>query len=170
MDRQKGFSLVELLIVVAIILIIAAIAIPNLLRARISANQSAAAQGTRTITTAELQYMAAYPTVGYSASLPDLGPGAGACSPPTSAGACLIDGSLANSGATAKSGYLYSEVGSVGTGSGTTNQVYSAGAIPASLNRTGVHSYCAFEDSVVRVDTAGADHRATCDATITALQ
>src|SRR4051812_17849140 len=97
MRKQRGFSLIELLIVVAIILIIAAIAIPNLVKARIAANQAAAAQGLRTIVTSSVNYQLNFG--GYAPSLLALGgPTAAACGPgtvPTIAQACLIDSVMA---------------------------------------------------------------------------
>src|SRR5882762_3595344 len=109
---QKGFSLIELLIVVAIILIIAAIAIPNLLRAKMQANEAAAVATLRTINTAQVVYSSTYSIPTVFATLPELGTnGAQAnCGPNTTTigpnQACLIDFALENAGTVPKSGYL----------------------------------------------------------------
>jgi type II secretory pathway pseudopilin PulG len=91
-----------------IILIIAAIAIPNLLRSRIAANEASAVGSMRTINTAELSYSTTYPSVGFTATLINLGKNGGDCTAPTSTTACLIDDSLATTSATVlKSGYYF---------------------------------------------------------------
>jgi prepilin-type N-terminal cleavage/methylation domain-containing protein len=147
MKRTRGFSLIELLIVVAIILIIAAIAIPNLLRARISANESSAVSSVRQIANGEIEYAAAYPTVGYT-TLANLG-GASPCSPSV-ATACIIDNTLA--GGAPKSGYT---VNGLGFG-GVPNTTFVTGAAPVTYNVTGVRDFCVTTDGVVHVNPGAA--------------
>ncbi len=159
--KQTGFSLIELLIVVAIILIIAAIAIPNLLRARIAANESSAVSSIRTINTSQVSYQSAYPASGYASSLAMLGPtSATGCATPTAATACLIDSSLANatSTTTGKSGYYFALT------SANNNTSYTAGGAAVGWNQTGVRSFCSVEDSVIRASTPTAQDTPAPDA------
>ena len=148
MKRNGGFSLIELLIVVAIILIIAAVAIPNLLRAKIAANEASAASAIRTINTAEFAYNAAFPSNGYAAALTDLG-GVSPCVPIVTA-ACLIDNVLATAipGSVGKSGYVFAATGVVPNGAQYLSFV--SAAAPVTYNRTGVRNFCSTEDGVIR--------------------
>jgi type IV pilus assembly protein PilA len=104
-----GFSLVEILVVVMVILIIAAIAIPNLIHGKMRANEAAAVASVKTINTAQFMYHDAYPDVGFSASLANLGTHGSSCETPTSTNACLIMDEALTSGL--KSGYIFEIVG-----------------------------------------------------------
>ena len=163
MRENKGFSLIELMIVVAIILIVAAIAIPNLLRARIAANDSSGAASIHAINAAEIGYFGAYETSGFPAAIASLG-GTIPCIP-SMATACFLDNTVA-SGAV-KSGYTFAATGSASPGSSVNDQFYSTGT-PVN-NLTGSRAYCSTQDLVVRLQPAGNTTLVPSFATCSAL-
>jgi type II secretory pathway pseudopilin PulG len=148
--------LIELLIVVAIILIIAAIAIPNLLRSRIAANQASAVGSLRTLNTAEVTYATTYNT-GFSSTLGDLGPPSAGTPLPNATAAGLVDEVLsgmstsAGSNATqsSKSGYTftYSQAGTDVSGK---IDVYAITATPIAVGTTGTNFYYTDQSGVIR--------------------
>lgn len=146
MNRKKGFSLIELLIVVAVILVIAAIAIPSLLRARIAANEASAARSVREISTAETAYHATYPNIGFAPDLVSLG-GAQPCTP-SAASACILDENVSGG---VKSGYKIFASGFTSAGS-VINSDFVASSAPLGFNQTGVRNFCIVSDGVVRAN------------------
>jgi type IV pilus assembly protein PilA len=139
-NKQKGFSLIELLIVVAIILIIAAIAIPNLLRSKIAANQASAVASLRTLNTSAVLYDTNYQQ--YPSKLSDMATGSSV----TSTSADLIDAVLATG---TKSGYTFSWTG------GGTSGTYTIKANPVSTS-TGTIHYFTDQSLVIRSNATAA--------------
>jgi type IV pilus assembly protein PilA len=153
-NKQKGFSLIELLIVVAIILIIAAIAIPNLIRSKMAANEASAVASIRTINTGEVVYSSTYNINNlFSLLLQDLGDAAGTCATvaPTATNACLIDNNLATAfAAPGKSGYLFLYK-SPAPGAGT----YTVTADAVTQGSTGVRGFFSDQTLVIRAKNPG---------------
>lgn len=143
MEHAKGFTLMELMIVIALILIIAAVAIPSMREAQMHANEASAVASIRAINTVELTYQATYG--GYANSLAQLG-GADPCKKSAET-ACLLDQSLAGG---SKSGYRFIAIG--GNPSDGANTSYAVGAAPEVFDRTGKRLFCATDKNVIRTD------------------
>ena len=157
MKKQKGFSLIELLIVVAIILIISAIAIPSYLRSRMQANEASAVSSLRMINTAAVTYSSTYVDIGFPASLANLG-GANPCIP-SSTSACMLD-ELISLGT--KSGYSF-----VWAGDGATpSYAYTVDGTPLVVGGSGQRMFCSDQTGVIHYEPSGAG----CTAASTPIQ
>ncbi|MGB9103823.1 MAG: prepilin-type N-terminal cleavage/methylation domain-containing protein [Terriglobales bacterium] len=154
MRKAKGFSLIELLIVIAIILIIAAIAIPNLIRSKLAANEASAVASIRTITTAETTYSTTFPEVGYTCTLSELGPPAPGQPVSTTAGG-ILDTVLASG---TKRGYFFS----LSNCNSTPRATYSSVAVPLSVGATGTRSFCSDASGIIWQGNDGT--AATCQS------
>ena len=152
--NEEGFTLIELMIVLSIIIVLMALAIPQMLKMKKTANETSAVQTMRTIGQAESNYNSAFPTTGYGCPLTTLGgdPKSGA---PSAAASQFLDPSLAAAGQ--KSGYTFT----VTCGSKVTvnNQdmytSYELTGVPQTVGKTGDRGYCSDENNIIKFDPAG---------------
>jgi type IV pilus assembly protein PilA len=147
-QKQKGFSLIELLIVVAIILIIAAIAIPNLLKSRMAANESSAVGSLRTINTALVTYSSGCPNLGFAATLKEMNLGTACAS-----GTGIIDNVLGQNPAT-KSGYVITYTAGAAGANGVIS-TYTTVGVPLTVGTTGQRGFFTDQSGVIRYNQTG---------------
>jgi type IV pilus assembly protein PilA len=147
MRSHRGFFLIELLLVVAVILIIASIAVPNFLKSRLRANEASAFASLRMINTAAVTYSMTYPDMGFPAQLTTLG-GANPCTVASSTQACLIDDSLSQGN---KGGYNF-----VWTGDGAVPSVsFLVTGTPLVVGASGQRMFCSDQTGVIHYDPSG---------------
>jgi type IV pilus assembly protein PilA len=147
MKRPRGFSLIELLLVVAVILIILAIAIPNFLQSRLHANEASAVGSMRVIYTSAVTYSMTYPDVGYPPQILTLG-GAEPCSA-SATSACLLDDVLSQG---SKGGYTFTW-----TGDGATPSInFTLTGTPQVVGASGQRQFCTDQNGLMYYDVSGA--------------
>jgi len=144
---QRGFSLIELLIVVGIILVIAALALVSLMQAKIAANEAAAVNAMKTLNTGNVTYAADCPSIGYAASLADLGPGAGGCT-----GGANITDPILGVAAPTRSGYSFTYAP---TAVGGLNTSYSLNGDPLNQGVSGTRHFYSDQTGVIHYAEAG---------------
>jgi type IV pilus assembly protein PilA len=152
-SHEAGFTLMELLIVISIIIILTLIAIPNMLNLKANANETSALQSLRAIQEAEQVYNSNYPQDGYACSLAALG-GEGKTSAPTAQLAQLIPDDLASGH---KSGYTFNITNCTKTtvDNHDTYTGYEVTAVPQAIGKTGHRGFCLDMAGNIKVDPAG---------------
>jgi len=165
MRRERGFSLIELMIVVGIIMIVAGIAIPSLLRSRIAANEATIAAALKTIGTANVVYLSLF-NRGYAGTMAQLGPTSGSCASVGSGCADLLDSSISGvNPATAnpvKNGYRFTYYSPDPNPTPTTpNQSWAIVATPVGPGSTGISTFCFDNNNIIWKDTSGTMTTAT---------
>ena len=151
--KESGFTLIELLIVMSVILILMTLAVPDMQKAIIKANETSAIASVRMLNSQEAEYNSAYPQHGFSCTLAALGGKAGS-GPPTPEAAQLINEDLASG---TKSGYTFTISGCTKTTVNNMDQYnsYTINAVPNSVGHTGNRGFCADENAQIRFDAKG---------------
>jgi type IV pilus assembly protein PilA len=152
-SRQRGFTLMELLIVMSIMIILMLIAIPNFISMKAQADETSAIQSLRAIYQAQIQYQTNFPSNGFACALPALGgnPGSG---PPSPTGALVLQGDLATG---QKSGYSFAIVNctKVTVNNQDMYTSYEATAVPQSIGKSGHRGFCIDPAGEIKADMAG---------------
>ena len=151
--QTNGFTLMELLIVIAIILILMLMAIPTIGSLKKQANETSAIQSIRAVTQAQLQYESTFPSNGYASSLASLG-GDPKSGPPTPAAAQMLQGDLSTG---IKSGYIF-QIGNITKVnlSGVDRVTgYQITAVPQTVGQTGNRGFCSDQFGTIKADPAG---------------
>ena len=151
--RQRGFTLMELLIVMSIMIILMLIAIPNFISMKASANETSAMQSLRAIYQAQIQYQTSFPANGFACSLAALGGNASA-GPPSPQAAQVLQGELAQG---QKSGYTFNIVNctKVTVNNQDMYTSYEATAVPQAVGKSGHKGFCIDQAGEIKADLSG---------------